>query len=827
MKITLAAVILACLPLVVVEAKLRGNIHRQQVPSTKEHHLSPSEDVASYPVLEDKLDLVDNDRGFRWQLLLQQTFATRLNADSAQRRDLLPARWMQLDLWQYMEAVDNEFVASPVYSKFMNLLVAANLEDKLRNATGMTLFAPDNAAITNEQYDFLLAPENEDVLVQTMEYHIVPNIVSYLSLRGSQSETAEEDAGTDFVTRAGDRLDITVSEQGGVRINDNARALAFAFARQCILYRVDRLLTPPSLERKVPRGFFFTVATDILLGGDFEFPIVVPDGLVPSLFLSVPSDAPSAGPIVVLSEEAMSVLPIDVPSSEPSDAPSMTPSDTPSNIPSDIPSSRPSDAPSTLPSDAPSSVPSDTPSTMPSDMPSTSPSDSPSIVPSDMPSNAPSDAPSSVPSDAPSSIPSDAPSGTPSDAPSFIPSDAPSTLSSDAPSTMPSQAPSATSSGVARSSSSTLPSDTPSMVPLGSINIEAASEAPKDNEMSLDDIIADTSVLGYEQGEARELLALFSEASTLFESRRSRGGRNVTYFIPRRFNEVDVEYGMDLQNPAYNLHLMSLVRFHIVSESLTDSDLKSNGVIDMMEGGQIKANAVEDSDEGGGGGSIAIETFADEPAIIVRSAQVKRVGTIHVVDQVLMPQWTTLNVMTVMEAYDDEIKCPSYSKFRTLIVAADVDSTLRSLQDVTVFAPQNDAISQQLAEYLLEPENLFILTNIVTYHIITDAVVSHLEVAAADDGTMRFETFQMSELKLTVAVSLARRAIVYRVGSVLVPDTVRHLMPDSEQVTVNQDAVPETASSNNLEQAVLFPPNREILSQWNERRRREGGFLFG
>jgi uncharacterized surface protein with fasciclin (FAS1) repeats len=789
-------------------------------------------------VLEDKLDLTEHD--ILWELLLQHGQTHR--SKESDHRMLLPGM-MQLNLWEYMMAVDSQL--SPVYSKIMSLMVAAGMEDELRDAVGTTLFAPDNSAITAEQEAFLLDPANEDVLVRTMKYHVVPSIFSYLKINGDFG--AQIDA---IITASGDTIDVMVTATG-VMVNGQTRAVSFTLAEQSILYRIDKVLIPPALDGVLPKGFLLNTAIQ-LLGGEFELPVVVPDAFGSDDYETMESDFPSIVPAwspAIESEEA--IFPVaEAASSGPTKATTGIASDSPSTEPSDTPSSVPSDSPSPVPSDAPSSVPSDalsfTPSSVPSDYPSSSPSINPSselldkegaegTIFSDAPSFVPSDAPSAVPSDSPSAVPSEVPSHVPSDAPSLVTSDAPSQVPSDSPSMVPSDAPSTVSnepSNLPSGAPSTMPSRVPTGIPslLASDFPSTTFRVAEDGvEHTLEDVFVDTETLGYKEDERRELFSLFSDGLQVFGSSRSPN-RDITFFLPHRLDDVDEDYGVDFKNPAYNLHLLSLVRFHIANGLLAAAEFKQEDDIEMLSGG--KAHFVVQGNE-----AVAIDSFATEPAAIVSSTEAMNFGMIHVVDRVLVPQWMTLNVMTLMETYD-ELACPKYSKFRSLIAAADLDGILREIEDVTVFAPQNDAISQELVDYLLLPSSKFLVANVVSYHVISDAIVSHLEVKAAQDSTMKFPTFQSSEITLSVrddsmfvnndvkalAVALARRAILYRIDSLLVPTTVQDLMPVTESAMVSENATDSELISSALEQPVLFPSNRAVLSVFNERRK--GGFSF-
>ena len=331
------------------------------------------------------------------------------NGKNPERKDrevrrLVPEDFMELSLWTYMETVEAADPDLNVYTRFLALMQAAGKDDALTTFTGITLFAPGDDAITGNMKDFLLAEENDHILREVMNYHILPRVLSYL---GSEFKNNVDgvSSSTTF-TVAGDNLEFEL-DQNGFYINRRTNVLAYALANESLLYRIDRLLIPPSMNAFIPEELLLensqqihTIPADLA----FEFPIAIPDGFFTS------------NAIIDL------VSLFDTPSIVPSDAPSFSLSDTPSITPSDAPSITPSDSPSIAPSALLSFASSDVPS---------------QSVPLDVVSAVPSD----ISSDAPSSISSELSSDLSSDVPSFISSELSSDLSSDVPTSLPISAP--------------------------------------------------------------------------------------------------------------------------------------------------------------------------------------------------------------------------------------------------------------------------------------------------------------------------------------------------------------------------------------------------
>lgn len=316
------------------------------------------------------------------------------------RRHLLPEDLMTLSLWDYMEKVDKTFSEKGQYARFRSLVAGADLKDDLMELTGITLLAPTDSGISREIKDFLLQSENKAILREVVEYHMIPRVISFLSPELKQASKV-----TTF-TVAGVDIDISINGKE-LSFNKMANAVAYALINESILYKIDRLLIPPSMNSRIPEEVLATnmKKTDKIVGPDlsYEFPITLPDTLL------VDSD--------VDPDDTTTEIP-DNQSPVPSDSPSMAPSDSPSMVPSVAPSMSPSIGFSTAPSDVPSMFPVEPPVVKRplivfddvSDIPSSQPSQYPSSSPSDVPSSIPSDLPSSIQSNVPSSIPSAIPS---------------------------------------------------------------------------------------------------------------------------------------------------------------------------------------------------------------------------------------------------------------------------------------------------------------------------------------------------------------------------------------------------------------------------------
>jgi uncharacterized surface protein with fasciclin (FAS1) repeats len=445
------------------------------------------------------------------------------------------------------------------------------------------------------------------------------------------------------------------------------------------------------------------------------------------------------------SDATITLLPSDFPSLVPSDAPSLVPSDAPSFVPSDAPSLVPSDAPSLVPSDAPSLVPSERPSTLlttssrfsfftfmtsswntnatnttttTTTMPqrrnlqsgahdnknttATAPAlvidwlgrlqnNSTNNTIATISSNSD---PATLPSDFPSLVPTPAPSAVPlsssSDVPSMLPSDVPSLLPSDVPSTVPSDAP------------SLFPSDAPSLAPTMTFaGLNQRDGGGGGSVITVLDLVEKDARLNWfrimlEKGGLDDVVALEPDLTVLAPTNGA-------------FQALDRNYFAKLLRAEYELHVTALVRNHLLrGRRVSMADLRPGqtwvtstaypagtvravlnpvtGNVDITSGGD---------DEGDG---LTSNTNAQIIDWDVKASN----GIVHIIDQVLLPSFVTMDALTQLERgeFNPDLSSSngnnntvvSHASFLRLVTATpDFAETLRTLDDATLFLPTDDA----------------------------------------------------------------------------------------------------------------------------------------
>jgi uncharacterized surface protein with fasciclin (FAS1) repeats len=129
---------------------------------------------------------------------------------------------------------------NPDFSTLVAAVGAAGLVETLSGEGPFTVFAPTNdafAALPAGLVDKLLLPENKDVLVQILTYHV-----------GSGAVMAADVTAGDVPSVEGSPITVTV-EGGTVKLNDSATVIATdVMASNGVIHVIDAVILPPGLD---------------------------------------------------------------------------------------------------------------------------------------------------------------------------------------------------------------------------------------------------------------------------------------------------------------------------------------------------------------------------------------------------------------------------------------------------------------------------------------------------------------------------------------------------------------------------------------------------
>ncbi|MDY6784413.1 MAG: fasciclin domain-containing protein [Cyanobacteriota bacterium] len=130
---------------------------------------------------------------------------------------------------------------NPNFSTLVQAVQAAELDDALSGDGPFTVFAPTNDAfnaLPDEALEFLLKPENRDLLADVLKYHVVPDRVPSSDL---------EDGALDTLN-GGVAVDVTPDR---VIINDASVIAPDVPAENGVIHGINRVLIPPAVRDRL------------------------------------------------------------------------------------------------------------------------------------------------------------------------------------------------------------------------------------------------------------------------------------------------------------------------------------------------------------------------------------------------------------------------------------------------------------------------------------------------------------------------------------------------------------------------------------------------
>ncbi|MFP4352793.1 MAG: fasciclin domain-containing protein [Puniceicoccaceae bacterium] len=137
------------------------------------------------------------------------------------------------------EDVVETAMSSDQFTTLVAAIEAAGLAEALKTADNITVFAPTNEAfeaLPDGVLDMLLKPENKEVLVKILTYHVLPAEVPAADVAAGPANTLE-----------GSPVEITV-EDGSVKINEATVVQTDIEASNGVIHVIDQVLVPSSVE---------------------------------------------------------------------------------------------------------------------------------------------------------------------------------------------------------------------------------------------------------------------------------------------------------------------------------------------------------------------------------------------------------------------------------------------------------------------------------------------------------------------------------------------------------------------------------------------------
>ncbi|MBW4560729.1 MAG: fasciclin domain-containing protein [Mojavia pulchra JT2-VF2] len=125
------------------------------------------------------------------------------------------------------------------FTTLTKALKAAGLAEALQGNNNFTIFAPTDAAFSKLPQDAvqdLLKPENKEVLVKILTYHVVPGRVLASDLKSGEVKSIE-----------GGAINIKVDPTTGVKVNEANVTQPDITGSNGVIHAIDQVILPPDL----------------------------------------------------------------------------------------------------------------------------------------------------------------------------------------------------------------------------------------------------------------------------------------------------------------------------------------------------------------------------------------------------------------------------------------------------------------------------------------------------------------------------------------------------------------------------------------------------
>jgi len=130
--------------------------------------------------------------------------------------------------------------SSNQFQTLAKVVKAAGLEEALAAEGPYTVFAPTDeafAALPKGAVEQLLLPENKQILVQLLSYHVVQGAVTSSQIKSG-----------DIKTLAGEPVAVKVGEDGTVTVNNAKVTQADIQASNGVIHAVDQVILPQEVQ---------------------------------------------------------------------------------------------------------------------------------------------------------------------------------------------------------------------------------------------------------------------------------------------------------------------------------------------------------------------------------------------------------------------------------------------------------------------------------------------------------------------------------------------------------------------------------------------------
>lgn len=224
-------------------------------------------------------------------------------------------------------------------------------------------------------------------------------------------------------------------------------------------------------------------------------------------------------------------------------------------------------------------------------------------------------------------------------------------------------------------------------------------------------------------------------------------------------------------------NLETVLGFHVVPAVAFSSDLEATNVFPTLSGQELTVNAGNDG--------VTVTDAAGNTVNVIAADVAIENGVVHVIDGVLLPELDIPNIVEAAIAADLTILIEA-------VLAANLDEALLTAEDVTVFAPTNDAFADLLEalelsslEALIDELGAEAVTKVLQFHVVP-AVAFSFDLAEGDNEvpTLAGENLTVTRSGADVTVTdaagntysvvaadvVVENGVVHVIDGVLLPD---------------------------------------------------------
>ena len=246
-----------------------------------------------------------------------------------------------------------------------------------------------------------------------------------------------------------------------------------------------------------------------------------------------------------------------------------------------------------------------------------------------------------------------------------------------------------------------------------------------------------------------------------------------------------------VQDPDYRVHAVTLLANHLAGNILTLAVLREVTFVATLARESLTFDESDNDD------SVLINTQASRvpafedlnipPAVIIQGDILASNGVIHVTDEVLYPVWF------FQSHFDSLVLEGNFEILLELIVATDLEDTVRNLQDSTLIAPNDEALDMFGRDFLrfLE-DNPTITRQLILYHILPEVVNFEILLPGASENVVSLQGEEVTVFAVptsatstrlrfngirTQSTELVQQGFVYEIPGVLVPPSLIESIP--------------------------------------------------